>query len=1043
MLMLFTLSSAQSKISILFVDDDNYSSGDHRPRIEQAITDAGYSYTMFNAQDSSASPTAATMEEYDLVFWYNANDGKGGYFWNGTDTVNTELQAYLDNGGMVWAMGNDIIYDMYGSAPDTFSAGDFLYDYFGVEQYNAQSKADDGGSGVPMLLKSAGQGIASLDTVTWYVSGVWYADGCTPVAGAVPVYEFGDASYSLAGLKTSIWYDNGTSKTMGTFVDAYYIDTEEQRATFFKDILDYFNEQVYGAPVATNQYYLDFDGVDDYLKYNDETTTLALMDSATSYTIECWVYPKTSSIHNKVLLKRWNQFALTMYKDDTHRFYFTHYSSSGNTYVNTIDYALEIGKWNHIAVVCNADSNWTKVYANGRDVTLQHYDALTLKANTDLDNFYVAYGGSGTYPNVYMDEIRLSNTARDISELNTSDLDVKYDTDANTALLLHLDEGSGSMTVNAASASGQEARLGGPDIGDGQEPVWVEWTGKPNEAPMTFHLIAPADGDSVLITNDEASSPTFNWHTAVDVDGNVQHYSFYLLDAENKLIGDTTTTDTTFTLPYDIAVDLLSEQDTLVTKWTVTASDPDFTTASPDTFTLTFMKESDQPPSAPVLDLPQNHKSMFYTEGIPTNYHFSWEASASTNPVTYHFEIFTSDDVTVLAVDTSATELNVDLSAYIASVGADSIKLEWDVRAQSSGFDVDCENGPFSFMLVKQTQSVLFVNDDNYGNYGDDMRESFDNIGLRYEFFDCGVTGDNEPADIPDFQTLDEYDIVFWFTGKDGKWDAIWNGQDTTNFDLVDYLDGGGKLWLNGNDFIYDLYGGAPDTFAQGDFVYDYLGISSYDAQSHKDDGNSGLPMIIQDSTAATHHVSTQDTLTWRFSSGLYYADAVTPVDGAKTIFRMGGDGYPLAGAPTMIYYPTDKFLTLSSFFNVHDFNTSNHYEMRETFLFDILNWFQNESVLTGMDENKNIIPESFYVRQNYPNPFNPTTTIRYGIPKAGQVKITVYNVLGQKIFGNISNQSAGIHQVEINASGWSSGLYFYRLQFNGKTYNKKMMLLK
>lgn len=251
---LFLISSlafAGDRISILLVDDDNYSSPDHIGRIETAITDAGYSYTLFNAQDSAASPTAAVMNEYDLVFWYNANDGKGGYFWNGTDTVNTELKAYLDNEGMVWAMGNDIIYDKFGSAPDTFKTGDFMYDYFGIESYDAQSKADDGGIGVPMVIKVPGQEIVSQDTIRWYVSGLWYGDGCTPVAGAVPVYEFGDASYPLAGYKTSIWYGNGTSHVMGTWFDAYYIDTDDHRMIFFKDILGKFNITKY--PTAINE----------------------------------------------------------------------------------------------------------------------------------------------------------------------------------------------------------------------------------------------------------------------------------------------------------------------------------------------------------------------------------------------------------------------------------------------------------------------------------------------------------------------------------------------------------------------------------------------------------------------------------------------------------------------------------------------------------------------------------------------------------------------------------------------------------------------
>jgi hypothetical protein len=800
---------------------------------------------------------------------------------------------------------------------------------------------------------------------------------------------------------------------------------------------------VNSSAAQSNSYYLDFDGVDDYLRFNDGSVELAALDSALNYTIEMWVYPKSDDINSEVLLRRWNQFAVTLYQDANRRFYFTHKDESGNsTYINSLDFVINIGKWNHLAVVCNADSNWIKLYANGQDVTLQHYDARPLRSDTDTDNLYIAYGGSGTYPDCFMDEVRVLNKALDPAELNMNTIDENYEVDANTALLFHFDEGSGSFTVNAASAANDSARLGSADIGDIQEPVWVEWTGKPNEAPMTFSLLSPADGDSAFITNDTGSSPTFVWNEAMDVDLNLQYYTVYLMDEENVALVDTTITDTTFTLPYEISVDLLSEQDTMVTKWTVSASDPDFTTASPDTFVLVFYKEGNQPPSAPVLTRPQDFKSMFFTAGQPTAYHFAWESSASTDTVIYHFEILTSGDVSVLKVDTSATELFIDLSAYITSAGTDSIELQWDVSAEASGYDVYCENGPFDFMLVEQVESVLFVYDDNYGDYSASMQESFDNIGLRYEFFECGVTGDNEPTDIPDFQTLDEYDIVFWFTGKDGKNDAIWMGSDTTNYDLIDYLDGGGKLWLNGKDFLYDLYGGAADTFAVGDFVYDYLGITSYDAQSKKDDGDLGLPLIVLDELAAEYHISTQDTLNWLYSTH-WYADAVTPVEGAKTIYRMGPDDYALAGSPTMIYYPTDKFLTVSSFFSVYEINPANENEKRETFLFDVLNWFQNEELLTTLEEEFELIPQSFYVNQNYPNPFNPTTTIQYGLPKAGKVSISVYNVLGQEITAKTLNQSAGIYKIEFDASAWATGLYFYRLKFNQKSYVKKMMLIK
>lgn len=89
--------------------------------------------------------------------------------------------------------------------------------------------------------------------------------------------------------------------------------------------------------------------------------------------------------------------------------------------------------------------------------------------------------------------------------------------------------------------------------------------------------------------------------------------------------------------------------------------------------------------------------------------------------------------------------------------------------------------------------------------------------------------------------------------------------------------------------------------------------------------------------------------------------------------------------------------------------------------------------------------PEKFLLSQNYPNPFNPTTTISYQLPASGYVELSIYNVLGQKVATLVSEkQPTGIYKVEWNASGYSSGLYFYRMKTDkGFAQSQKMILLK
>jgi hypothetical protein len=88
--------------------------------------------------------------------------------------------------------------------------------------------------------------------------------------------------------------------------------------------------------------------------------------------------------------------------------------------------------------------------------------------------------------------------------------------------------------------------------------------------------------------------------------------------------------------------------------------------------------------------------------------------------------------------------------------------------------------------------------------------------------------------------------------------------------------------------------------------------------------------------------------------------------------------------------------------------------------------------------------PLQFTLNQNYPNPFNPTTIINFTLANTSDVKLTVYNVLGQKIMTLIdSRMSAGEHSRVFEASKLSSGVYFYRLDAGSFQSMKKMMLLK
>ncbi|MFA7290504.1 MAG: T9SS type A sorting domain-containing protein, partial [Melioribacteraceae bacterium] len=105
-------------------------------------------------------------------------------------------------------------------------------------------------------------------------------------------------------------------------------------------------------------------------------------------------------------------------------------------------------------------------------------------------------------------------------------------------------------------------------------------------------------------------------------------------------------------------------------------------------------------------------------------------------------------------------------------------------------------------------------------------------------------------------------------------------------------------------------------------------------------------------------------------------------------------------------------------------------------------------------DFNSDVIDDkplsiSYSLEQNYPNPFNPTTSINYSIPKGGNVRLEIYDSLGEIVnivkdsYDNAGNYTITWTGKDSNGNSLASGIYFYRLVTNGFTQVRKMILLK
>ncbi|MBA7548545.1 hypothetical protein ES705_41006 [subsurface metagenome] len=102
------------------------------------------------------------------------------------------------------------------------------------------------------------------------------------------------------------------------------------------------------------------------------------------------------------------------------------------------------------------------------------------------------------------------------------------------------------------------------------------------------------------------------------------------------------------------------------------------------------------------------------------------------------------------------------------------------------------------------------------------------------------------------------------------------------------------------------------------------------------------------------------------------------------------------------------------------------------------------DQIITNIVNNYSGLPYKFVLKQNYPNPFNPKTVISYQLAVISDVELSIYSLLGQKVATLVSQkQTTGIYQVEWDARGFASGVYYYRINTGEFVDTKKLVLLR
>lgn len=200
-----------------------------------------------------------------------------------------------------------------------------------------------------------------------------------------------------------------------------------------------------------------------------------------------------------------------------------------------------------------------------------------------------------------------------------------------------------------------------------------------------------------------------------------------------------------------------------------------------------------------------------------------------------------------------------------------------------------------------------------------------------------------------------------------------------------------------------------PDTVMVGQTVAYTISIS------HTASGNMGCDIAIQRGTLAVGGGSSY----LRYASG--ELTQISAISGTSIQISFNYT------APTTVGWDT-LYATVNAGYSGH------------------WNWVPNKHIYvknaTGII-NQNI-PVNFKLDQNYPNPFNPTTKISFALGTSSNVKITVFDILGNEVVTLLNGKKdAGVYEIEFKAEKLSSGVYFYKLETDQFTDVKRMTLLK
>lgn len=285
-----------------------------------------------------------------------------------------------------------------------------------------------------------------------------------------------------------------------------------------------------------------------------------------------------------------------------------------------------------------------------------------------------------------------------------------------------------------------------------------------------------------------------------------------------------------------------------------------------------------------------------------------------------------------------------------------------------------------------------------------------------------------------------DYDIVFWFVGDESAIDETFSSAEQEV--VKQFLQGGGKFFVSGSEIGWDLEGktGHPtssdvyfyNNYLKAKYVEDSPGNianATYSAEGI-DNFNNLINITFDNGTHGTFNVDWPDVIKG-VNGGInimQYTNCPSTTGYAGVSFSGMFPNGINAGKVVYLGFPLDAVYP----------------EVKRIEIIQaVLEYFELQ---VGVEDVKLLISNEFKIFGNYPNPFNPSTKIKFNLPESDEIKISLYNLLGEKvdlIFEGSLNR--GVNEIEFNSNkDLSSGIYIYSIQslkgFNGIN---KMILLK